>query len=807
MIFPLCAKYGFKNNSHDLLEWNGDEQPPRELLGLTDKPAGHMAPMEQWWPALSCGKIGEWWAIWSIEPDPDAPRGGMVKSKVFLWPISEISKVDDLAEYISTLVVRELESLSEKDQHCIDNLLNELTSSEQTLIVDSVRLLPHIINTLWKNLWGEAKIDFAIRMSFTPPQSFNRSNHPTFYCVPLSLTNQWFSHGVKVISPQVSTELCRAARYLNGNNDDIITELINVCGQRTGDIKFLGRLARAADNVDVFRGKSTAPNIISALRSTIACAGKSSDALALKSELLLGLKVHFEKNTISVEQVLSLSNFFEENLLEENLPKKELINWVTHNLPDVIPDTLTSIFERCSPTKSRIWWRASVEAGIKLLLDTTNADDKLIYWLTMEVFSSLAEKFVYTANDTDNRLFKLAKGKGFSSLELEKLEFIAIGQNFPKLYSLVIHQLYPETSVINKQMNSMKGWEQGIPYLVDNLKSSILLEAIEIEGLEFIIPLVAVRCKEDTTIVKAVDIAKEGAYALWCLQLENGGVFYPPSIDKNSFRKKLLDNLSSKLSDNTFERIIAEVAEYLLKSPDKTDFFARFDVAQRKKIADELVNILTTVPNISFNLNWQEVDLLQSVKNYFNSNSDLSPQLLTSCLAVPISSNEHEILKWIFKVNKNDWPIHANKLGEVILLQQWSHIAKELYKESYTFFGTKKHFKPVVKQCESLLGQWERMTIGYSNGSSIKQSNALIMNRLSTLGAELAPEGLNYIWLRAGGNPGALYLHGTISEKWLQAVRAAESGALDNGMKSIIYELLEGYPNNKDLKELNALIK
>jgi hypothetical protein len=327
MTFPLCAKYGFKNNSHDFLEWDGDDKPPRELLGLTDKPAGHMIPKEQWWPAINCRQIDEWWAIWSIVPDPEAPRAGMVKSQVFLWPINEISKVNNLDKYISILVGDEQKPLSKKDQHFIDELLNELTSNDQTLIIDSVRLVPHIINMLWKNLWDEAKVNFSVRVSFTPPQAFNSVNHPTFYCVPSSLTNQWFNQKVKIIALQDGTELSRAARYLNdNNNDNTISELIKVFGQKPGNINYVGRLARAADNLDVYRRNNDAGSIISALRSIIACAAQPSEALALKLELLIALKVHFEKNSISVDQVLSLSNLSEDNVLGDKLPKKELLN-------------------------------------------------------------------------------------------------------------------------------------------------------------------------------------------------------------------------------------------------------------------------------------------------------------------------------------------------------------------------------------------------------------------------------------------------------------------------------------------------
>jgi hypothetical protein len=805
MTLPFVAKYGFKNNSHDLLEWDGKGQPPRELLGLTDKPAGHVTPSEKWWPAVNCGKVGDWWAIWLVEPDPSAPRGGMVKSHVLLWPINEIAGVNDLGEYISTLIGQDLETPSEIDQLVINNLLNELASNDHVFILEQVKLAPHIMESIWKSLWDKAKENFAIRVSFTPPQSFNTTKHPTFYCVPSSLTNQWFNQRVKLLNSFVTSELSRAAKYLNGQADPTISKLMTVCGLETGNIRFIGRLARTADNIDLFHEQDNATNTISALRSIIACSEKITDAQAYKAELMLALKAHIDKNSITVEQVLSLSNISEEDISEESFPKQELINWIADNLNDVDADKQASTFERCNPEKSRDWWWRSVEIGVSNFLDTTNADDKLVSWLLMDSFSSLAKKFVYSASNIDTRIFELAKKQQLSSVGFKKLESIAIANNFPKLYSLVIYRIYPENSLIGRQMNSMDGWEKGVPYLIDKLQSSTLLEEIEIEELSYIIPLVADLSKKDVKILNGIDIAKKGAYTLWCIQLENGGSFYPPLADKNSFKKKLYDNLNSDLPSSLLDPIIAEMSEYLLSLVDRTDFWARFDIGQRRQIANKLVDAITSSSNISFKLSAKESELTQALNDYINSNSELSQQLLISCLRVPITINEQVILKWILKTKSFGWANHAQTLGEIILKNNWNYVAEKLYKESYGFLASKEYFKPTVDRCVTLLGYWERTKVSLLSEKLSTPSSDVLLNRLSVLAAELAHDRLDSIWLRAGGNLGVLHSYGSSSERWHSAVRAANSGALVGGLKSLIEQLLEDFPHNTDLKELNSL--
>jgi hypothetical protein len=808
MTFPFHAKYGFKNNSHDLLGWDGEGQLPSELLGLTDKPAGHISPSEKWWPAVNCGRVGDWWAIWLIEPDPEAPRGGMVKSQVLLWPINEISKVKDLGEFISTLFSQKIETPSETNQLIICNLFNELTSNNQILIVDSVELIPHIIESLWINLWGEAKENFAIRVSFAPPQSFNSAKHPTFYCVPSSLTNQWFNKDVKVLSSIITTELSRAAKYLSGYSDKTINELVEACGLETGKIQFIGRLARAANNIELFREQGNASNTIASLRSILACSGKVTAASGYKTELMQALKAHINKNTISVEEILSLSNISEENIDKKKLPKQELINWVSDSLLNVAPERFSNVFDRCSPEKSKKWWCTGVEIGIQNLLDTTKADEALLSWLLMDSFSSLAEKFVYTASNIDHRLFELANGKRqkFSPVELRKLESIALNNNFPQLYSIVIHQIYSESLLFNKLINSMKGWEKGVPFLVEKLQGLTLLDAIEIEELNFIIPSVASRSNKDVNILKGIDIANKGAFILWCMQLENKGGFYPPNVDKNSFRKKLYVNLNSKLSNELLGTIVSELYEYVLKQSDRTDFWKIFDSSQRKILADKLVAKIVHFPNLLFNIKLEEKELIQAITDYFNSNLNIPSIFLISFLELPLARNEHDILKWIFKVNRSDWSMHAGKLGEIILLRQWKSIAKTLYKESCGFLANKSYLKPAVVKSESLLSPWERTVLGFSSGTPSTSNREQLVNRLSSIAAGLAYDRLETIWVSVGGNSGVLHTHGTAFTKWHYAIKAADAGALSGGMKDILNQLLEDYPNNRDLQELRILI-
>ncbi|WP_194269994.1 effector-associated domain EAD1-containing protein [Candidatus Methylospira mobilis] len=80
------------------------------------------------------------------------------------------------------------------------------------------------------------------------------------------------------------------------------------------------------------------------------------------------------------------------------------------------------------------------------------------------------------------------------------------------------------------------------------------------------------------------------------------------------------------------------------------------------------------------------------------------------------------------------------------------------------------------------------------------------MRRIAELGAELAPDELDFIWERAGGKHQQLPTGGTPSSRWQDAARLAHQGTLKNGLPALIRELKAERPHNKDLNELEQLI-
>jgi len=76
------------------------------------------------------------------------------------------------------------------------------------------------------------------------------------------------------------------------------------------------------------------------------------------------------------------------------------------------------------------------------------------------------------------------------------------------------------------------------------------------------------------------------------------------------------------------------------------------------------------------------------------------------------------------------------------------------------------------------------------------------VRRAGELGGDLAATSLDDIWERAGGSVKVLLAHGTPAERWNQACRKANDGALDGGLLALVNVLLADLPNNHQLVDL-----
>lgn len=802
---PLRAVYGCNNNSHELLSWNGNTPPPRELLGLTDKPGGHITPKEKWWPAVNCGPVGDWWVLWCIEPDADAPRGGMVKSIAFLWDLNDIHELNDIQHYIYQLV--NPKECKAPPPDLLMNVANELIYNSHILVIEAIESLPLIIARLWKNLWGDARKAFSIRVAFTPPQVLIGLRQPTLYCVPSSVVNQWYLPDVSLISSSTTTNGSRAASYLLDEiyDDSTLQEVLLCCGELTGDIRILSKIARTADNIDLYRKCSTLTNTILALRTVITCFPSSEHAIEIKNDLLASIK-KLMVNSSDASDVLTMCNLSDDSIPQRNMPKAELSIWVENQFVSLNQDQLGKFLERAQPDKSTSWWLQAVVNGVRALVNNSTVSNKILFWLTMENFQRIFLGLSPVRNDLEQSLFENAINSDFSIESLRRLKNISIDKNWAKLHAWAALSIYDEEQVYEKQKNSMSNWTEGLPFLVENLSVQHAVNLLREKAFSPFTDLLVARTLKEPIILNLIDITEKESFQLWQKQLNSGGIFYPPSTEKRVFQQKLCSSLQSGLSPNIFEKIAEEISECLLSSEDRVQVWARLDSKECKLLAECISKALVSNPKILQYLSDSESYLINELKYNMERAVCADPTFLLSYMSQSISHDEKDILRWLKRTHSERWSAYAHKLGVIILNKQYKHVANGLYLSSYGLFSDTPFFKGAVDFCSELLNSTNAFWLLFYKGSLTKSHENEVIKQFSEISSNIAYGRLDYFWQKAGGALSKLKSNGTELDKWYYAAKEAQNGALNGGLKKFLDVLMDEYPNNRKLKEINYLI-
>lgn len=800
---PFKAKYGCKNQSHDLLEWNGNENPPYELMGLTDKPVGHIQPKEEWFPALSCGPINQHlWGIWVIEPDEKAPRSGMVKSEVLLWTKKGLEDLTSLDSHISSLIKKKVFPISEFTYCILNNLANQLVKKNKALIVNSPESLPFLISYLWKNLSFKDRFNFSVRLRFSPPQSFDDINN-TLYCVPTSLTNQWYSDGVTLVDFTNKEPLSRAAKYVIRDDTYCDTTFIDLVQQCKPYIYQLEGIARCADNIDKFRKENFFSHAIDALRTIILYAKDPTIAQFIKSELLQSIKKHLNSSG-PPEDVLKIRNFPEEAFLDKQLPEYELKNWVKKNFLNLNIEIQNIFFQKLIALEANSWWHDNVISGIKEILDNPLAGSKLLNWLALDSFLPIADKILFVKKDIDSILFDVAKLSNYTYTqeEFKKITLLSETKEWPMMYAWANYHLCANAVVL--QINKMPNWEDGIPFLISNIEKKQLIDAVEYKEITKFLDLFVERVLKSPELLQGIDINKSGAFSLWCKQLEHGGRFYPSNINKNAFKVILYNQLTSGWSSIIFNQIISEIAELFLHDSFASKKWSKLNSSEKKVTATYIVQILSNQPQLFNEYKFLPTEIANEWRDYLDSATMLFSEFILIFLSNYSFSDEEKIFKWLKKTTPSKWKENdLKRLVRIIRDHNWKKLIARLFNNYFLL----PQFNLVVLDCSNLLSPWDFTLLRFYKGTISQSDRNLIIKKFSDLAAELAPDRLRHFWGRAGGDPKILNHQGLPVDIWLSAATCAEKGALQNGLIDLVQMLLEEFPMNHELLEIKKILE
>jgi hypothetical protein len=787
---------------HALLEWEGHpSQPPAALLGLTDKPPGSLAPGERWWPSVGCGPVEHWWALWWTRPDEQARRGGMVRSDVLLWRLDEVRAVDSLLPALETL----------SGQRPIPLPASELLGAVAEALLEpnpgppvlaDLDAWPGLIAALWSRLWPEARRAFSARVAISPPQGGESVTPPWIFGMPSQRALQWRGH--RLITVPSELHLSRAARWLMGEKDPTFDEVRTACPPLPADLGSLVRVARAADRLDRLREAHEPQQALNFLRTMLILTAGSEAAAALKKE---GLSILVRGLTGAPHTfVRSLANLALAQLPERQTLENAVKDWISREAPELSTEEALQILELLSPGRAENWWQQAVHTSLASGLANLDARwaSAALHWAALPHAAESLRTLLPPTERVEKRLLAVTSGAELSETELRQLRQQTVERRWPSLHAWAAMQTSSPHEALQSQLNFPGDSSAGLTLLVERLPGEeVVQEAISSASAK-LLELVALRTAREPELLGPLDADHPRWRALWAAHVRAGGANWPPGVNRESLGRSLLDAV---LAGDEPEGLIASLAESLadiaLDHPERSSLWARLSSPGRAALLPRVAEALVrrcdaglAVPNV-------ERPLAEAVLSWARR-ARPSARVFAALLSWDVPLGEEEVIQWMARFARADWALVTDSVGRAVLSRKWFRVARMLYDH----YRSVPELRPAVESCQELLPTWERLKLSWNRqlGSSTGSVHTLLVNRVAELGADLAPEQLEYLWEHAGGERKRLRTYGTPEARWQEAATLARNGSLPGGLTALVQELRDRFPHNPDLQELSEML-
>ena len=806
MIKPFRAIYGEKDNSHSLLDWNGGvEQPPKSLLGLTDKPPGNVTLGEVWWPAFGCGPVDEWWAIWWTVPDQESSRSGMVRSEVYLWPLTDIHDISELTPFI--------EELSQADINLSNNpdLLGEtiealLSTSNKTIVLQNPYNFPNIVNIVWKKLWPAARTRFSARTALTPSQTARKKGDPLLYCVPLTHINQWRSSDFDIIEKNPS-KLSRPAKYFTDEKDDFLEEVLTDCPPNTADITYLTKAARCADRLELFRSDKNVQSALNLARSVITLSPTKEHGRRLKEESLSYLNTHLTLDDIT--SVLSFANFNENAVDFELLPIRPIKQILNHTLLTVSTSDFTELVSRLSAEQVQIWWKDCVLYAIKqvISLQTKQSFQLVLSWLGLNHASKLLLNIIPSESYIEEQFVLATDQIDMKQQEIENIKKFTMTKQWPRLHAWTLLNTVPEHETFHKLIVAVEHCERGLEFLVDSLSGTTVIEEALSDSPHISMEQAAQRTANEPSLILHIDISKPKARQLWFNHILAGGEHWPMGINRGAFEDAFIAEVLSGHDTGVVQALSTEIAKTVLLHKERKHIWSRLSPTDKQLLSNSVAEIYLSDIAPSMPLEQPEDPLAQSILDNLHTVNNLSATSLLHCLTWNKAFRQTEIIKWLEKVPTTEWSLFAKELGKQVKDKNWLDVASHLYERCLgnVALSSRSPLMPALFECYSLLGSFKQLIVKVQKHSNHSNYHEQLAKEVSRIGNDIAYDRLESIWRSAGGKAQDLKYFSYSKERWDDAVNKAISGKLSSGLQGLVTALLEEFPHNKELKALKAL--
>lgn len=820
----IRATYGAINNSHGLLK--SDCKPellPAALANMTDRPHGDFSPGEIWYPSVGCGPVDDWWCLWWTTPDNDAIRAGMVRSEVALWKSSDIISVSDLVP-----VLRELSgkaSIKQPPNSIIIPFASALLKNPDSCVAvcETFDYWPGIIARIWSQLWPDIKATFSARVALSPPQNIGINNITGIFAIPSNREYQWPDSSNKVrlsVLDNKDISVNRAARYIAGIPDKLMDEVLLAIPPKAARLNFLQRVVRVADGLEAIQTQPTFSQATALLRTLIALTEPGRDTSQFISLALQAMTESVHHAT--APELIAIANI-DITTIAEHQEFEGLVKQVISKLiPSLNNEENSSLLERLEPGSACKWWKKLVLTVISEGIASSDLKwlETITEWLALQNLPNTVTKIVPT--DFESAILDSVNNKSWSEPQIQQIRLKAIEKKWSILHAWSIYQPGKANIAFDLQYSFKGDPNPGLAWLSHQYSAEeVVTEAISRSESE-LIKLAAQKTVESPESLNLIDIYQPESRQLWSMHINNGGEVFPTSLRRKEVEHTLLNVLIS--GEDTFD-LIQPMAKYLtlpiLEHENRNLLWSKLTISERDKllpeVACEFINLIeggreTPLP---------EPEVFNAIAKKL-CQSRPSTKVICTVLDWAGFANEQNIIEWIKPFSANDWIVSGTSIGQAALRNNWGLLAKELEQIS----KIQPEAKPAADVCASLIPPppilpslldtslfFSMFNFGHTKPKQLVESHEFqlqvsnqIANQVSDIGAILRPEGPEFVWERIGGNIAQLHSNGTGRDKWQHAARQAASGAVRGGLLALICELLNEFPENSKLKELEALL-
>jgi len=804
VIRPFLARYGNRDKRHDLLAWDGPSALlPSALLGLTDGPPNASGPDAHWWPSVGCGPIDDVWALWWTEPDEVATRGGMVRSEVTVWRLDDIGNVDDLRPIMQSINGDKPILVPSPDlvAAVVDALLSE--NRVPPVLLD-LELWPGVIAALWSRLWPEARRAFSARVAFVPPQSSESVSPPWLYGVPAKQALAWSQHRQIATTTTNGVQLSRAGQWLTGVDDATFIEIFHACPSRPSNLDKLTTIARAADRLEQLRQNASLENARDLLRVLALLAPKDDAGTAIKTEAMNGLQRDFAQAPWKF--VVSLGSLDIAHIPNARVIADELQAWIARHAPDLPLDDATRMLIALQPERSQLWWQDVVKTSLSIAL----ADPKpswakaALQWLSLSNANQAFDTLLPSTAIVEQRLFDAFSQLDFDRNHLETLRDMAEQRRWSRVHALIVHTLLPPNEAFRAQWEFPNDGLAGMAVLVERLPGTVVVEeALAIENSP-VFSLLAKRTAREPALLQSLNASIPAWRALWSAHIVAGGTLWPPGVSRSAAARGLID---AAIGGDDVNKLVVALAEGLaaeaVDHPDRPTLWARLGRTACEKLLNHVASALIARCDNEYDIPQPE-DVLRAATVAIIRTTRPSARMIVTLFRWNVQISEGELIGWLHHPRASEWSLTATELGAAVKKRQWSRAAKAIYDRACTT----KELRIAATTCVELLSGLDYLHVKFWGGTSVDASayDAALAERVADIGATLAPDRLEILWERAGGERKRLRDWGAPDARWQYAATLAQSGALHGGLATLVARLRHEFPHNIDLQRLDSML-